>query len=458
MNGVNAKVTISSDGYKAYISARPGADPSGISSPELFTLLQENGVVYGVKRDVLMLVTARLKRGENIDELLVAEGVTPVQGVSAQVEYKFEISSKPKELESGKVDYRELQKIISVKQGQVLAIKKNGIEAREGVKVTGEKIPVETIEITDVIVKDNIEVDEQEEYTNYKAACDGALRFDKRVLSVFPILRITDDVDFNVGNIHFQGEVKIGRDVLPDFVVEAKGGISVLGSAIACQLNSDGNIKIHSGIVGKNKGFVQAGGTVTATFIENARVVSGGDMTVKNGIIGSKIYCDGTLKMEMRRSRVVGCYLKAARGITLFNAGSRFDKGTVVVTGIHPTKEKEYFKMKVALDARVNEAKELEKRYGRNMLENRNISRSITAELQRDLDKWDFLKKQIKNIMNYLKATEEEMYDYSVTIRIKETLFPRVTLQIGKYKLTASKEYYDVTVRYSEEADRLVIE
>jgi len=71
--------------------------------------------------------------------------------------------------------------------------------------------------------------------------------------------------------------------------------------------------------------------------------------------------------------------------------------------------------------------------------------------------KWDILRDQIKQIHILLIKAETEMYDHNATIRIKENLYPRVFLRIGKFELTTSKEYYNVTVKYSEELDRLEI-
>jgi hypothetical protein len=56
-----------------------------------------------------------------------------------------------------------------------------------------------------------------------------------------------------------------------------------------------------------------------------------------------------------------------------------------------------------------------------------------------------------------LKQTEEAMYDHEAIIQVKGTLYPRVYLKIGKYKLTTAKEFYKVTIKYSPEDDRLVI-
>ncbi len=453
----NIKIEISPDEYLAHISIIPAPGDS-FDLPELNFILRRHGVIYGIKNDVLMIILQKIKNSVIIDNILIAEGIPQCPGIQPEVDYKFQFSSTPKEHSDGSIDYREIEKILSVKKDQVLAIKKKLHQSVDGITVTGKKNTMARILDIPLRVGANILMEEQEDYIYFKAAVDGALKFENNYLSVSPTLDIKDDVDFNVGNIHFDGEVKIGRDVLPDFIVETKGNISIWGSAIACQLSATESIDVRAGIVGKNKGEVQAGGNITATFVENAKLKAAGKITIKNGIIGSNVYCDGTLSIELPRSRVVGSIIRAAKGIFICNVGSRFDTATALMTGINPDKEQEFNKIKKFLDTKVEEAKEIEKKYGRATLEKRETGRILPPHARDEIARWDTLKNEIKNILKRLKQTEDEMYDYQAVIRIKETLFPRVILTIGKHKLTTTKEYYHVTVRYSPEDERLVIQ
>ena len=453
----NVQVKISSDGCKATISLKQDPSHPNLSMDELTEILKDHGVVYGIQKEVMLIIVGKYRQGSDINSILVAEGVAPFEGVQPAVNYKFELSSKPKETESGKVDYREIQRILNVQEGQLLAVKRKMKPPRTGIMVNGQKTTFQPILDIPVVVGDNIVKEETEDETFFKAACAGALRFENQVLSVFPTLDIKQDVDFNVGNIYFKGDVRIGRDVLPDFIVEAHGSISLWGSAIACKLKAPGGIEVRAGIVGKNKGIVHSGADISATFVENATLEAEGDILVKNGIIGSTVRSNGYLNVDMKRSRIVGSTIRAAKGIVACNIGSRFDTGTMLITGIYPDKEQDYIKIKQNLDTKWNEAKELEKRYGRSTLENKTFSRVVSDSIRQDAKTYDVLKQQIKTILQHLKKAEEAMYDYKAVIRIKETLYPRVLLQIGKHKLTTSKEYYNVTAHYSEEEDKIVV-
>lgn len=452
----NVTVRISPDEYQAFISV--SQDPGvPLNLTELGPLLRKHGVIYGLKREALMNIVDWYRNKVPIEDVLIAEGVKPIEGKPAEVDFKFEMSTKPKEDESGKIDYREISTIINVKKDQLLAVKKRMVKSVNGTTVTGKETKFAEIPDIPLWVGTNVNKEEKGELSYYSAAVDGALKYELNTLSVFPVLDVAEDVDFNVGNINFKGDVKIGRDVLPDFKVIAEGAISIWGSAIACQLNAGKSIEVRTGIVGKNKGEAVAGENIEANFVENAKLKAKSNILIKNGIIGSEVYCDGTLKVEAPRSRIVGSTLRAAKSIFARNAGSRFDTSTHLITGVDPEKEQEYFKIKQFLDTKINEAKEIEKKYGRQVLEKKQISSSAPQKTRDDLKKWELLRTEIATVIQRLKKSESEMYDYGAIIRIREVLYPRVRIQIGKYNLTTVKEHTNITVRYSPEEDRLVI-
>lgn len=452
----NVSITLSQDEYEAYITVVPQLGTS-LELKDLGPLLKDHGVVFGIKRDALILAVERTKMKVPVKNLLVAEGTRPFVGSPPEVEQKFVISDKPKEDESGRTDYREISKIISVEEGQILVVKRRMQAPVTGMTVTGKRTPVPEFEDIEVKFGKNVIVEDQGEYIFYKAAMDGALTIHNNTLSVFPTLKVESDVDFNVGNIHFNGDVKIGRDVLPDFLVEAEGMILIWGSAIACKLKGMGGVEVRAGIVGKNKGEVVSGADISAVFIENAKLEAKNDIFVKNGIIGSEVICDGILKMDSPKSRIVGTTIRAAKGVYIYNAGSRFDTSTCLITGINPTKEQEFLKITNHAQSKLKEAKDLEVKHGRPVLEMTNFPLTFSQQVKDDAAKWKLLRDEIQVILKRLKQTEEQMYDYNAVIEIKETLFPRVEVIIGKHKLTTAKEYHRVTVKYSPDDDRLII-
>jgi uncharacterized protein len=452
----NFKVTVSDDEYTAHVSV--AQDPLvKLSLTDLGPLLKDHGVVSGIKKEVLITVIDRYKRGETIENFLVAEGVRPFPGVKPEVEYKFNISSTPMEVEAGKIDYREFSKFISVVKGQLLAVKKKFKKPIDGMTVTGKPVQFQKFDDIQMLVGDSIIKEENEDSIFYKAGLDGVLTFTNNRLGVFPKLDIQEDVDFKVGNIHFKGNVKIGRDVLPDFIIEASGQISIGGSAIACKLKASGSIEVKEGIVGRNKGEVCSDENITASFVENSKLAAKSDIIIKHSIIGSNVKCGGTLKMEMPRSHIIGSTIQASKGLVLYTVGSRFDSSTSLITGIWPENEKHYLEVKGALDNKLNEAKDLETRYGRAILEKTIAPPTFAPKVREDIIRWEMLKNEIQVLFDKMKKAEEDMYDNNAVIMVMDKIYPRVALSIGKGKYVTSQEYNNVTFRYSEEEDKILV-
>jgi uncharacterized protein (DUF342 family) len=451
-------IAIAPDELSASMSILPGF-PTGLelSGRLLKIFCRSKGIVSGIHEDILENIAESVKNGDSPQNVVFAEGILPFAGEKPSLELNFEFSKKPVEDESGRINYREISAIVKVSKGQILASKKRLKPAVNGVTVTGKVTQYPRVEDIPLTSGSNVHVEEGDNETLYIANTDGVLKYENHVLSVFPVLEIAEDVDFNIGNIRFTGDVKVNRDVLPDFIIEADGKISIWGSAVACKLSAGQDIEVRSGIIGKNKGEVTSQGNITCTFVENATLTAKGDIIVKNGIIGSTVNCDGILSVPMSKSRVVGSMIKASRGITLCNAGSRFDTSTSLTTGIHPEQEESYFQIKEKLESKLEEARTIEKRYGRSTLENRNFTQRPTPQIEADLKKWDFLKEEIRHIYEEMKVIEDAMYDYSAKIIVKENLFPRVHLKIGRFEMNTSQEYYKATVQYDPDEDRLVV-
>ncbi len=451
-------INIAPDELSATISAVPGHPPEKEINGRLLKIFcRSKGIVSGIKEDILEQFAIAVQNGESPQNVQFAEGTLPFAGEKPIINYFFEFSSKPAEDEHGHIDYREIKSIVNVTKGQLLASKKNLKPTVNGVTVTGKVTQYPKMEDIPLTAGVSVRVEELEQVKNYYADADGVLKFEHNTLSVMPILEIAEDVDFNIGNIRFNGDVKINRDVLPDFIVEAEGKITIFGSAVACKLQSNQSIDVRSGIIGKNKGEATARGDISCTFVENATLHAKGNITIKNGIIGSSVQCDGTLSVPMSKSRVVGSLIKASRGMILCNAGSRFDTATSLTTGIFPEKEQLYNQMKASLDQKLDEARIIEKRYGRSTLENRNFGQRLSPQIEADLNHWDSLKDEIRRIHMEMKGIEEQMYDYSAKIVVKESLFSRVHLKIGRFEMTTSQEYFKATVKYDSEKDQLVI-
>ncbi len=74
-----------------------------------------------------------------------------------------------------------------------------------------------------------------------------------------------------MGNINFPGDVEIKGNVISNLTVTATGNIEILGAVEAASIIAGKNIVLKTGIQGMDKGVLQAGGNITARFIERTQ-------------------------------------------------------------------------------------------------------------------------------------------------------------------------------------------
>ncbi|MCP4213047.1 MAG: DUF342 domain-containing protein [bacterium] len=453
-------VTVSYDGLKAYLTVNPNADNVKLAVDDLQKELKENGIIYGIKEEVLGKIVEAHKARELAPKILVAEGLEPFEGEKPKVKYMFNFSAKPGENTKGKTDYRETSNVIQVKQYQILAGKTPMKPTRDGLTVKGEDIQPSPVRDIQLEAGHNVVKRKKKETGDtiyFVSTVNGALQFRDNTLTVNPVLKITGNVNFNVGNIRFNGSVQITGDVLPNFSVEAEGSVAVGGSAFACRLNAKKNIIVTGGIIGKNKGTASAGASMSANYVENASLDALENIIIKNGITGCQLTCDGFIAVENPNARAVSSCLKAAKGISIRNVGSRADHNSKLITGLNPVYEKKILAIMQAMENQITEVKRLEKRYGEEALQQGRLPELPSKEMRIDMEKWKLFKEEIEATKQTLAEREAMIYQYDSKMIIKGTLYPGVYLKIGKYEKTTDREYTNVIITYSPQSNQLEI-
>ncbi|MGB9803280.1 flagellar assembly protein A, partial [Desulfofundulus sp.] len=131
------KVTISEDKMKAYVSAPE--ETAALKPESVYRALQEAGVVFGIKEHAVTSFAAN----PGPEPLLVAEGKPPQPGVDERLEVFFEGGAFPGRAldEEKRIDFRELNTIVSVEAGALLALKHPSQPGLPGRAVTGEELP-----------------------------------------------------------------------------------------------------------------------------------------------------------------------------------------------------------------------------------------------------------------------------------------------------------------------------
>ncbi len=462
MSDYKVLVSFSDDEMEGYVTIVPYREERrGFieTEQELIKELKREGIVYGILEDKVKEAMELYNSGKDVKNFLIAVGKPVENGVDGKVELKVDLSAQPK-IEGNKIDYKELDKFKVVEKGELIAIKVKAKKGKRGITVTGLGKEPKEGETAILFPGKNVRVEEKEDAVYFYADETGYVVYQKDRIAVFPMLNITGDVDFSVGNIHYNGDVKIMGDVLPDFVVEATGNIVIYGTAISCTIKSESDVVIKGGVAGKDRGKIIAKGDVDVGYIERGTILADGDVYVKGGVLDSKVICGGTFYGELRTVKVMESEIKASKGINIFVAGSPYNKELTLITGIDVLKERELEKFREEFNAWVKEFGNIKRKYGEDNLENRNMSAFTGAlhtqrNIEKDFNRYFELKDIIKEKYEELKKMEEELYNVNAMIKIKNTIYPGVKLEIGQYSLIVPKELHNVIFYRDKEAGEI---
>ncbi|MBN2735426.1 MAG: FapA family protein [Spirochaetales bacterium] len=448
INDATMTVDIVDMEMKVYMEVSPprlgGAD---LSKENIKKILENNGVYFGIKEDIVKEFEDRPQYSTSI---LIAEGQKPVNGNDAQIQYHFNTDHKNVSLkeEDGRVDFKELNLIENVVAGQVLAKKTLPEKGVNGKTVTGKNLPAKSGSDTVIQIGKNVKL--SEDGTTAISEINGQVMLLSGRINVEPIYTVNGDVNLQTGNILFLGTVIIKGSVLDGFSVKAAGNIEVKGNVGKCILDAEGDVIVHQGILGKNGGKVRSGKSVFSKFIEHAKIEASEYVMVNEGILHSNVDANKKIICQGRRASIVGGNLRAAEEINAKNLGSIAGTETVLEVGYDPlSKEKlvncEKNKMEIE-----KELEEIElniktllnlKKVQRKLSEDKEANlQELTGKRDTCLAELEQVNVEMNEIREHLDALKKDG-----KISASEKVFPGVKLYIKDAFLEVKNEFKFVT-------------
>jgi hypothetical protein len=191
----------------------------------------------------------------------------------------------------------------------------------------------------------------------YVAEKPGHVLLQRGRLEVNDTLELLEDIDAATGPVQYEGQLVVHRGILDSALVKAAGAITVQGAVEAAEVHAGGDLHVHHGICGKERGAVSAAGRLTARFITNAQARSGGDMLIANEIINSHVICGGALKAE--NSTILGGHVIALGGIHCHTAGSEAGIKTILEAGLAPERYDDLEKIVAAAEASLQQVRDI---------------------------------------------------------------------------------------------------
>lgn len=299
----------------------PGEGGYPFTAEELRSWLSARGVRFGLAGAEAL--ERRLGQPSAKGPIPVASGRAPVDPVDDRLEFLFDTSSKrtPKELPDGKVDFREIGLSQNAVKDQPLVRRIPGRKGEPGMTVTGRAIPVREPARAALLAGEGTRI--AEDGLTLQARIDGQIVYRQGMaVSVVPVFLVQGDVDFSTGNVDSVGSVEVRGFVRAGFTVRSSGNIEVFGGVEDCVLEAAGDVTVHGGVLGAQRGRIRAGGHVRALFLQNASVEAKGDVVVTDSVMHSSV--SGREVMVVGRGILVGGVTRARMGVSVKVAGSEF--------------------------------------------------------------------------------------------------------------------------------------
>ncbi|WP_058303956.1 DUF342 domain-containing protein [Gorillibacterium timonense] len=344
------KLKVSDDKLTVWLILEQMDESFSCTSNEVIEFLRGNGIVYGIQQQTIDKLAA--SPGSYLNTLITAAtGTAPQDGKDGFIRFLFDLDGhvrKPRMLEDGTVDYREMTQILNVNQGDKIAERILPEDGVPGMTVKGDPIPFKRGKDARLKVGKNVMTDSEQ--TALFSSINGVItRTDGDKINVFPIYEVNGDVDYNIGNIDFVGSVVIRGNVRSGFRVKASGDIRITGGVEAAELYADGSIEISGGILGQNKGIVKAGKNIKSSFIQEGRVEAGEDVIITQSIMHSVIRAGRGVLCTGAKGLIVGGTIQAGERVEARTIGNSLSTVTNIEVGVLPERRNELISLRTQL-------------------------------------------------------------------------------------------------------------
>ncbi|OMP67512.1 flagellar assembly protein A [Domibacillus epiphyticus] len=219
-----------------------------LSYQDIMGRLEELRIKHGFHQNEIIRAIEAVEPGV----YTIATGIEAAPGKDGWIEFQINMDAQigPREIENGRVDYRETKTIPNVNSGSVIAIVHPPVPGQPGRTVTNEPLPAkQTIPISVKSGKGIAIIDDK-----IIALESGRPHVEQRrnivKVSIMSKLTHPGNVDLSSGNIHFMGDVEVLGEVCERMKIDAEGNILVHQTVNMANLTASGAVITYGSIIG----------------------------------------------------------------------------------------------------------------------------------------------------------------------------------------------------------------
>jgi hypothetical protein len=321
------EITVSGDRLKAFARIKK-YDADLVTVEAITEALAEQEICVGIKEDTLIKTWLSMATPEG-EPFVIAQGIEPKMSVDAAVKYHFEseFRNPGKVLEDGSIDFRDRGNIPFVETGVLLAEKTAAQDGRSGTDITGLELPV--AEAADVMFNAGAGTRFSDDGLQIYADSDGQPHLDAMGnVSVFSELKIDGDVDYETGNVRFEGNIVVAGVVKEGFSI--RGATLTAGQIEGADIELTGDLNVEAGIIDAK--LIKVQGNVQAKYVNNSVIRAFGDLIVQKEIIDSTVLLSG--ECVNQTGNIIASTIVAKQGVQAVHIGTETSSPTRLRVGV----------------------------------------------------------------------------------------------------------------------------
>jgi len=414
--------------------------PGGIVEREvLMAFLKEKKVKSGLSEEVIEQI-CKGEYGQN--PMLIAQGKIPLKGEDGRYEYFFrtDVQKKPKVLEDGSADYKDIEWFEVVKEGQTIAYYHEAKEGTDGYDVLGNVIKGRKGTEKRVLKGKGFRLEEDKK--TYTALYNGMIRLEDEEMTVVNHVEL-DEINMTTGNIFFDGSIHIRGNVSSGMTVKATGDIVIDGNVEVATIETEGSVMLKKGMNSSGLGMVKAGKNIVSRFFDATKVVADGNIEVDK-CLNSQLYAKGIITAN----RIfAGGIASSESGFYLNNVGNHAGLKTVLKVQINETARNDYHNIIFNIKDVTRQLEVLNKTYS-DLMEKHTAEERSEMDLFRKVEKAVFIKQKQLDKMKELEIQLKRTIDKEklVSVVISGNAYEGTVVEMGSSRWEA-KDHYNITIK-----------
>lgn len=337
-----ADITISEDHMEAKMVLHPPKHGGALLSEyQLREQIASVGISVGIIDSVIQ---NQVKNPDFFIPYTIAKGYPPVPGKDGEIKIYFRSDNKPQleEDEHGRIDYKNIAVIQSVKPGDLIAERIPPKKGEFGKTVNGSMIPYQEEKTIDWNLGPNVELKGDKLYAKIAGRPVLSAAWEIKVDEVIQL----EAVDYSTGNIDFPGTIIVEEKIGDGFSLTTSGSIIIRNSVGKAFLKAKGDIVLSGGFMGRGEGYIESEGNIYAKFVEQGKLTAQGSIFVEEAVMHSELSAKDFIRVVGGRGEVIGGTVIAGNSLTCAKLGAVVETKTKVAIGTPPELLDELNRMK----------------------------------------------------------------------------------------------------------------